>query len=479
MNENKLNLMKVCISSIILYIFIVLAFYGLVGEQLRYRSTGSSIDMTAENTPIGEILKGDVIKQNFTITGNAIDGISLKFATYDRENTGTVKVQLVSEESQKVLFQQILDAATIKDNSKLALNISEPIENLSYKKLSIKITSDTGTKGNSVTLWYNNSENRKDQQLYVNGQQKKGILSFSVSEKNVVPFRSKYFTVMGAIGLVLVLYAINLIARQRKGKHSFGLNIFRSFVKYNFLLRQLVSRDFKTKYKRSVLGVLWSFINPVLTMIVQYVVFSTLFKSDIPNFPVYLLTGIVLFNFFSEATDMGLMSIVGNSSLITKVYIPKYIFPVSRVLSSGINLLISLIPLLVVLFITKTHITPSILLLFFSLSCTVIFCIGMSFLLSSAMVFFRDIRFLWNVLIMLWMYSTPIFYPESIIPEQFLGIFKLNPLYHFIRFSRTVILEGVSPEPQAYIFCLIAAFVPLFVGIFIFKKTQNKFVLNL
>ena len=147
-------------------------------------------------------------------------------------------------------------------------------------------------------------------------------------------------------------------------------------------------------------------------MTVQYIVFSTIFKTDIPNFAVYLLIGIVFFNFFSESTNMGLMAIVGNASLITKVYIPKYIFPVSRVLSSSINLLISMVPMLIVVMITSTRITKAILLLPFSIACTIVFCIGMSFILSSAMVDFRDTQFLWSVVSMLWMYATPIFYPK-------------------------------------------------------------------
>ena len=213
--------------------------------------------------------------------------------------------------------------------------------------------------------------------------------------------------------------------------------------------------------------------------IIQYIVFSTIFKTNIPNFAVYLLVGIIFFNFFAEATSMGLMAIVGNSSLITKVYIPKYIFPVSKVLSSAINLLISMVPLIIMVLVTSVKITKAILLLPFSIICTIIFCIGMSFILSSAMVYFRDTQFLWNIISMLWMYATPIFYPESILPQQLMPLFKLNPLYHFIRFSREIILAGVSPEPQAYLFCIIASIVPFVLGVVVFKKAQDRFVLKI
>lgn len=183
-----------------------------------------------------------------------------------------------------------------------------------------------------------------------------------------------------------------------------------AFRRYGYLLRQLVSRDFKSKYKRSVLGVLWSFLNPLLTMLVQYIVFSTLFKSDIPNYPLYLLSGIVCFNFFSESTGMALQSITGNASLITKVYVPKYIYPLSRMLSSSINLLMSLIPLLLVMLLTWTPVRPAILLLPVGLVCLVGFCLGIGLILSTMMVFFRDTQFLWGVVSLLWMYATPIFY---------------------------------------------------------------------
>ena len=134
----------------------------------------------------------------------------------------------------------------------------------------------------------------------------------------------------------------------------------------------------------------WSFLNPLLTMLVQYFIFSTLFKSDIPNYAAYLLTGIVCFNFFAEACNMSLFSILGNASLITKVYVPKYIYPVTRVMSSVVNLAISLIPLILVCLLTGVQFEKSALLSFYFLACLIIFSLGMSMLLSTAMVFFRD-----------------------------------------------------------------------------------------
>ena len=214
-------------------------------------------------------------------------------------------------------------------------------------------------------------------------------------------------------------------------------------------------------------------------MLVQYIVFSTLFRSDIPNFSVYLLTGIVCFNFFSEATSMALTSIVGNASLITKVYVPKYIYPLTRVISSTINFLLALVPLLAVLLVTRTPIRPAILLMPVGILCLFAVCLGIGMILASAMVFFRDTQFLWGVLSMLWMYATPIFYPESIIPASVMPLYKCNPLYHVIRFIRILLIDGVSPEPKAYALMLLTAFAPLILGALVFKKTQDRFMLHI
>ncbi len=176
---------------------------------------------------------------------------------------------------------------------------------------------------------------------------------------------------------------------------------------------------------------------------------------------------------------MALTSIVGNAALITKVYVPKYIYPVSRVLSSTVNLLLSLIPLFAVMLFTGAAVRPALLLLPFGLFCLLVFSLGVGMFLATTMVFFRDTQFLWGVVSMLWMYITPIFYPESIIPDSIMPLYKCNPLYHIVRFIRIIMMDGVSPEPKAYCLCLLVSFIPLLLGAFIFKKQQDKFVLNL
>jgi ABC-2 type transport system permease protein len=477
----SISLAQGCAILIIVYIVLSIGLYFIAGEQFKSKHSENSIESVEAVKPIGEILKDDTVEQTFYMDEDILSNFTLKLATYERQNTGAVLVELIDASDKRVLFSKTVDIATLADNSFITLRPESYISGLKGKTLCISVSSQTGTPGNAVTLWYNDTVQQADRysQLTLNGEPISGSLCYSVEKRVKLLFGQYYFVIMGLIGILLFAYCARLIHCSKTGKKSLGLNVINAFSRYNFLLKQLVSRDFKTKYKRSVLGVLWSFLNPLLTMSIQYLVFSTLFKSDIPNFAVYLMVGIVFFSFFNEATNMGLMSIVGNASLITKVYIPKYIFPVSRVMSSSINLFISMVPLLLMAIITRAPITPALLILPFSIICTIVFCIGMAFILSSAMVYFRDMQFLWSVLSMLWMYATPIFYPESILPQSLMFLFKMNPMYHFIRFSRTIILDGISPEPQAYLFCLIAAIVPFLLGTAIFKKAQDRFVLNI
>ena len=253
----------------------------------------------------------------------------------------------------------------------------------------------------------------------------------------------------------------------------------KSIFRYSFLLEQLVKRNFNTKYRQSMLGVLWSFLNPLLTMAVQYVVFSTLFHSEISHFPVYLLSGIILFNFFNECVTLGMDSIVLNGPLITKVAMPKLIYPLSRSISSFISLVISLVPLLGAMLLSGTPLTPALLLVPAAIVLLFLFSLGMSLILCTLNVFFRDTRFLWSVVSLLWTYATPIFYPISIIPAAWQPIFRLNPMFQFIDFLRTVILRGAWPSWGQWGACLLCAALPLALGLLVFRRNEHKFVFHL
>ena len=250
-------------------------------------------------------------------------------------------------------------------------------------------------------------------------------------------------------------------------------------LKYRFLLGLLVGRDFKTRYKRSVLGVLWSMLNPLLTMCVQYIVFANLFKWDVDNYAVYLLIGTVTFNFFSEATQGSLQSVIGSASLITKVYIPTYVFPVSKVLSSCINWFFSSLALYCIILIQGVPLNVYHLLLPLAYLSLILFSCGIGMILASLMVYFRDIQFLYGVLITLWMYLTPLFYPVSIIPEQWLFVYEKNPMYQYVNFFRTVMLNGAIPSVEQFGYCIGYAVLAMVVGFFTFRKLKHNFILHI
>ena len=272
----------------------------------------------------------------------------------------------------------------------------------------------------------------------------------------------------------------------------FLVRSFKVFKNYMYLLQQLVIRDFKVKYKRSILGVLWSVLNPLFTMMILYVVFSSVFKvkdSSISNFAVYLLTGIVIFNFFSEATNLSLGAVVGNFNLLTKVYMPKYIFPLSKVLSSALNLLFSLVAMyLIVIVQVLIGALPDFnvwvnFLLPYDLLCVLVFSIGVGLAISALTVFFRDMFYIWGVVLTAWTYLTPIMYPMDMIEKSkqpwvpyLIPLMKGNPLYQFINFARVIVLNGSVPTLGQFMFVFAWAFVMLMVGILIFRKTQDKFI---
>uniref|UniRef100_UPI003FF0439E 5-bromo-4-chloroindolyl phosphate hydrolysis family protein n=1 Tax=Gemmiger formicilis TaxID=745368 RepID=UPI003FF0439E len=224
-------------------------------------------------------------------------------------------------------------------------------------------------------------------------------------------------------------------------------NSWHNFSKYRPLIRELVTRDLKVKYRRSVLGYMWSILNPLLMMLLQTLVFSYMFRFDIPNFPLYLICGNTLFNFFNESTNMGMGSVLGNASLIKKVYVPKFIFPISRVVSSFVNLLFSLAAILLVMLITRSPFYWTILLVWAPLLLLLAFCCGMAVLLSALAVYFRDLQYLYGILTMAWMYATPLFYPISALPPFMVPVIKLNPLYLDMR-RKCLVVSGKAPDPE-------------------------------
>lgn len=261
------------------------------------------------------------------------------------------------------------------------------------------------------------------------------------------------------------------------------VRIFKNFKRYTFLMSQMVSRDFKVKYKRSVLGILWSLLYPLLQMSVMAVVFSQMFRFRMEgvNYLVYLMTGLVMFNYFSEASNSAMTSLVGNFPLMKKIYIPKYIFPLSKCIFATINFALTLIPLLLIILFSgdaNTHCIINIyyLCLPFAYICLFLFAVGIGFILSTISVFFRDIFYIYGIILTIWQYFTPTFYDISILTPGLQKVFYLNPLYHYIDFSRTIILYNQMPSLSSWLWCLGSALVFFLLGCTVFKVKQDKFI---
>lgn len=247
---------------------------------------------------------------------------------------------------------------------------------------------------------------------------------------------------------------------------------------YKDLWEQLVIRDLKLKYRRSFLGYIWSILNPLMIMLVMTIVFSTMFKRNIENFPVYLLTGRTMFDFMTVATNRSMNSIIGNAALLKKTYLPKYIFTLATVTSALVDFLFSLGALFLVMIATRAKFTPYLFLIPFVAIQLYIFCLGLGLFLAQANVFFRDIHYIYSVLTTAWLYLTPIFYPvESLSPKMYIFVKGLNPMYYYIGQFRDLVLYARIPGYRVLFGGWIIAIIMLIIGLISFEKNQDKFIL--
>lgn len=251
----------------------------------------------------------------------------------------------------------------------------------------------------------------------------------------------------------------------------------KTFERNWFILSSLVSRDFKLKYRRSALGVVWSVLNPLLMMVVLSAVFSTVFRFDIDNFPLYLILGNTLFTLMADSTSTAMNSIVDSSALIKKIRIEKILFPLEKVLFQLVNYCLSLIAVAAVMVFFKVVPTFNLMFLPLLLLYVLMFSAGLGFLLSALVVFFRDISHLWSVVITAWTYATPLFYPVSILPEWAAPIMQFNPMYHYVTYLREIALWGTTPGIMENLLCFGMGLITLIVGLLVFRKLERKFIL--
>ena len=251
-----------------------------------------------------------------------------------------------------------------------------------------------------------------------------------------------------------------------------------NFKKYRFLLGELVKKGITLRYRRSYLGILWTLIEPLLTMIVLTVVFGTLLGNEDKQFPVYILSGRLLYSFFSNSTKVAMKSIRINSSMIKKVYVPKYMYPLASILTDYIIFLISLIILVAVGVVLQVKPTFYLLQVIIPLAVLPIMCYGIGLILATLAVFFRDLEYIWSVALMLLMYTSAIFYkPAKIINGGYGWLLEINPLYSVVVNFRNSIF-GAPLDQRALALSIVYSVGFLAIGAFMFYKKQDQFILH-
>lgn len=245
---------------------------------------------------------------------------------------------------------------------------------------------------------------------------------------------------------------------------------------HEFLFEELVSRDFKTKYKRTVLGMLWSVLNPLLTLLVMRLVFTQFFGYGMEHYTIYLFCGNLVYSYFNESTSQGMMALMSNASIFTKVNVPKYMFVLSKNVQTIINFGITLCVFFVFCLFEGITFTWKFFLLLVPILCLMVFNIGIGFILSALYVFFKDIQYLWSVFTMLLMYMSAIFYTTASYPPLVQNLFLCNPVYVYITYFRQVVIDGLVPSAGLTALAVGYALLALGIGALIYKKKNHDFL---
>jgi ABC-2 type transport system permease protein len=240
------------------------------------------------------------------------------------------------------------------------------------------------------------------------------------------------------------------------------------------LIWYLVMRDLRVRYRRSTLGLIWTMLQPLMMMMVMYIVFSHVFRFDVYRYPVYVLAGILFWNFFQQSVVASMNSLRANAGILQKLPVPKAVFPVATVLSGVVNLCLALVPLLAILVATGQPLQPALLFLPVSIILAAMFTLGAGLLLSPLAVFFSDVVELVGVILMLLMYLTPIFYPVSIVPERFRWLVRYNPVRSVLEVFRDPIYYGKIPPLPHVTVTLVIALLALLIGALAFRKSSDR-----
>jgi ABC-type polysaccharide/polyol phosphate export permease len=249
--------------------------------------------------------------------------------------------------------------------------------------------------------------------------------------------------------------------------------------RYRDLLRMLVSNSIKTRYKRSALGVIWTFLNPLLSTLVLTIAFSQLLRFKVENYAIFLLTGLMVWNFFAQTTTHAMNTLVWGSSLIKRIYLPRTIFAISVLGNGLVNFGLSLIPLALIMLVMGHAFSWTLLLLPPALLLLGMFTLGITLVISTLAVFFADVIDMYSILLTAWLYLTPIIYPIEIVPEKFAIFIRLNPMYYFVGLFRSLIFTGDLPSPEFWWISAAFGVGTLLLGWWIFTKKSDEFAYHI
>ena len=254
------------------------------------------------------------------------------------------------------------------------------------------------------------------------------------------------------------------------------IDILEKLEKHRFLFEELVKRDFKQKYKRTVLGIAWSVLSPLLTLLVMKIIFTHFFGRNMPFYTTYLFSGNLVMAYFREATTGGMYSLMSNASIFTKVNIPKYLFIFSKNVSALVNFLIILVVYFFFCALDGITFGFHMLSLIYPVVCLLAFSVGVGMVLSAMYVFFRDTHYLYEVFLTLLTYLSAIFYRIDGYPPLIQKMFLLNPIYCYIKYFRLVVIDGYLPSVSYHLLCLFYAAIALTAGFWVYKKNNHKFL---
>lgn len=252
--------------------------------------------------------------------------------------------------------------------------------------------------------------------------------------------------------------------------------MFQKFERHQFLFEELVKRDFKKKYKRTVLGMAWSVLSPLLTLLIMRLVFTQFFGRGMAHYTTYLFCGNLVFSYFNESTSQGMSSLMGNAGIFSKVNVPKYMFLFSKNVQTLINFGLTLCVFFLFCILDGITFTWKFVLLLYPIGCLVLFNIGVGLILSAMFMFFRDIQYLWSVFTQLLMYMSAIFYTIDGYSQTAQNLFLLNPIYLHIRYFRKIVIDGVIPSVWFHLLMAADVLIVLGIGCWMYKKYNHRFL---